>query len=78
LVRTDYLFAEARGDAIYSHVKDAVSIGLAGNPLGAGGNPLPPFLPQILTATISDNTSVMHLSRRHSEVRTPAGAPGGG
>lgn len=50
-------------DAIYSHVKDAVSIGLAGNPLGAGGNPLPPFLPQVLTATISDDTSVMLLAR---------------
>jgi predicted porin len=50
-------------DAIYSHVKDAVSVGLAGNPLGAGGNPLPPFLPQVFTATISDNTSVMLLAR---------------
>jgi predicted porin len=50
-------------DAIYSHVKDAVSVGLAGNPLGAGGNPLPPFLPQVFTATISDDTSVMLLAR---------------
>ena len=50
-------------DAIYSHMKDAVSIGLAGNPLGAGGNPLPPFLPQVLTATISDNTAIMLLAR---------------
>ena len=50
-------------DAIYSHVKDVVSIGLAGNPVDAAGNPLPPFLPQVLTATISDNTSVMLLAR---------------
>jgi predicted porin len=50
-------------DAIYSHVRDAVSIGLAGNPLGPAGNPLPPFLPQVLTATISDDTSVMALAR---------------
>ena len=50
-------------DAIYSHVKDAVSIGLAGNKLDAAGNPLPPFLPQVLTATISDDTSVMLLAR---------------
>jgi predicted porin len=50
-------------DAIYSYVRDAVSLGLAGNPLGPGGNPLPPFLPQVLTATISDDTSVMLLAR---------------
>ena len=50
-------------DAIYSHVRDAVSIGLAGNPLGPAGNPLPPFLPQVLTATISDDTSVMLLAK---------------
>ncbi|MGC2122996.1 MAG: porin [Xanthobacteraceae bacterium] len=49
-------------DAIYSYVKDAVSIGLAGNPL-VGGVPVSPFLPQILTATISDDTSVMLLAR---------------
>jgi predicted porin len=50
-------------DAIYSYVRDAVSIGLAGNPLGPSGNPLPPFLPQVLTATISDDTSIMLLAR---------------
>jgi predicted porin len=50
-------------DAIYSYVRDAVSLGLAGNPLGTAGNPLPPFLPQVLTATISDDTSVMLLAR---------------
>ena len=50
-------------DAIYTHITDAVSIGLSGNPLGPAGNPLPPFLPQILTATISDQTSVMLLAK---------------
>ncbi|HMC67279.1 MAG TPA: porin [Gemmataceae bacterium] len=50
-------------DAIYSHVTDAVAIALAGNPLGPAGNPLPPWLPQVLTATISDDTSVMLLAR---------------
>lgn len=50
-------------DAIYSHVIDAVALGLAGNPVGPGGNPLPPFLPQVLTATISDDTSMMLLAR---------------
>jgi predicted porin len=50
-------------DAIYSYVRDAVSIALAGNPVDAAGNPLPPFLPQVLTATISDDTSLMLLAR---------------
>ena len=50
-------------DAIYSYVRDAVSIGLAGNPVGPAGNPMPPFLPQVLTATISDDRSVMLLAR---------------
>ena len=50
-------------DAIYTHVRDAVSIGLSGNPLGPAGNPLPPFLPQVLTATISDDTSVTLLAK---------------
>jgi predicted porin len=43
-------------DAIYSHVKDAVAVSLA-------GNTLPALLPQVLTATISDNTSWMALAR---------------
>jgi predicted porin len=50
-------------DAIYSFVRDAVSLGLAGNPLNAFGSPVPPFLPQVFTATISDDTSVMLLGR---------------
>jgi len=49
-------------DGIYSYVRDAVSLALAGNPL-VGGVPVAPFLPQILTATISDDTSVMLLGR---------------
>lgn len=50
-------------DGIYSFVRDGVSLALAGNPLDAAGNPLPPFLPQVFTATISDDTSVMLLGR---------------
>ena len=49
-------------DAIGSYVRDAVSIGLSGNPT-VSGVPVPPFLPQNLTATISDDSSVMLLSR---------------
>ena len=49
-------------DAIGSFVRDAVSIGLSGNPT-VNGVPVPPFLPQNLTATISDNSSVMLLGR---------------
>jgi predicted porin len=43
-------------DAIGSYVQNAVSIGLA-------GSTLPAVLPQILTATLSDNTSVMLVSK---------------
>lgn len=43
-------------DGIYSYVKDAVGISLA-------GNTLPATLPQVLTATISDNSSWMALTR---------------
>ena len=43
-------------DGIYSNVTDAVGISLA-------GNTLPALLPQILTATISDNHSWMALAR---------------
>jgi predicted porin len=49
-------------DAIGSFVRDAVSIGLSGNPT-VNGVPVPPFLPQNLTATISDDSSVMLLGR---------------
>jgi predicted porin len=43
-------------DAIGSYAKDSVSMGLA-------GNTLPAVLPQILTATISDDYSVMLLGK---------------
>src|SRR5712692_9738171 len=43
-------------DAIGSHVQNAVSIALA-------GNTLPAVLPQVLTATLSDDTGVMLLGK---------------
>jgi predicted porin len=43
-------------DAIGSYVRNAVSIGLA-------GNTLPAVLPQVLTATLSDNVSAMLVSK---------------
>jgi predicted porin len=49
-------------DAIGSVVRDAISIGLSGNPT-VGGVPVPPFLPQTLTATISDDSSLMLLGK---------------
>jgi predicted porin len=50
-------------DAIYSYVRDATSLGLTGSPTNANGFAVAPFLPQIFTATISDNTSVMALAK---------------
>ena len=43
-------------DAIGSYVQNAVSLGLA-------GNVLPAVLPQVLTATLSDDTSVMLVAK---------------
>jgi hypothetical protein len=43
-------------DAIGSYVQNAVSIGLA-------GSTLPAVLPQVLTATLSDNSSVMLVGK---------------
>ncbi len=43
-------------DAIGSYVQNAVSLGLA-------GNTLPAVLPQVLTATLSDDTSVMLVGK---------------
>jgi predicted porin len=43
-------------DAIGSYVRDSVS-------LGVSGNTLPAVLPQVLTATLSDDTSVMLLGK---------------
>jgi hypothetical protein len=50
-------------DAIYSHVKDSVSLALAAGSNNANGVPIPPFLPQTLTATISDNEAVMLVAK---------------
>jgi predicted porin len=50
-------------DVIYSWVKDSVSTAVLGGSTDANGNPIPPFLPDVLTATISDNTAVMLLAR---------------
>ena len=50
-------------DVIYSWVKDSVSTAVLGGSTDANGNPIPPFLPEVLTATISDNTAVMLLAR---------------
>jgi|HubBroStandDraft_3_1064219.scaffolds.fasta_scaffold24931_2 predicted porin len=50
-------------DAIYSYVRDAVAVSLTGNPTNADGMPIAPFTPQFLTATISNDTSVMALAK---------------
>lgn len=50
-------------DAIYSHVRDSVSLGLAPGSNDANGVPIPPFLPQTLTATISNNSAVMLVAK---------------
>jgi predicted porin len=50
-------------DAIYSHVRDSVSLALAPGSNNANGMPIPPFLPQTLTATISDNEAVMLVAK---------------
>ena len=46
-------------DAIYSYVTNAAAISLGPGSNNAQGSPIPPFLPQTLTATISDNEAVM-------------------
>jgi predicted porin len=50
-------------DAIYSYVRDSVSMSLAPGANDANGMPIPPFLPQALTATISNNEAVMLVAR---------------
>jgi len=50
-------------DAIYSHVRDSVSLALAPGSNDANGVAIPPFLPQSLTATISDNEAVMLVAK---------------
>jgi len=50
-------------DAIYKWEKDAVNLSLAGVPTNANGLPIAPYLPQTLTATISNNQSMMLASK---------------
>ena len=50
-------------DAIYSYVKDAVSLNLMGGATNASGMPTAPFPGQVLTATISNDQSVMLLAK---------------
>jgi predicted porin len=50
-------------DAIVDYDRDAVNLSLAGAPTNAEGVPIGTMLPQILTATISNNTSVMALAK---------------
>ena len=51
-------------DAIYSFVRNSVSRSpLAPGTNDATGAPIPPFLPQTLTATISDNSAVMLVAK---------------
>jgi predicted porin len=50
-------------DAIYSYVRDAVSLALGPGSTDANGVPIPPFLPQALTATISDNYAALLLAK---------------
>ena len=50
-------------DAIYSYVRDSVSHSLAPGSNDANGVPIPPFLPQTLTATIYDNSAVMFVAK---------------
>jgi predicted porin len=50
-------------DAIFSYIRDSVSLALAPGTNDANGVPISPFLPQTLTATISDNNAVMLVAR---------------
>jgi predicted porin len=50
-------------DAIYSYVRDAVSLALGPGTNDANGVPIPPFLPQTLAATISNNSAVMLVAK---------------
>jgi predicted porin len=50
-------------DAIYSRFRDSVSDALAPGSNNAFGMPIPPFLPQTLTATISNNTAAMFVAK---------------
>jgi predicted porin len=48
-------------DAIVDYNRDAVNLTLSGAPTNAQGVPIGTMLPQVMTATLSDNTSVMAL-----------------
>ncbi len=50
-------------DVIVDYNRDAVSLGLAGAPVDSQGVPTGTMLPQTLTATLSNNTSVMALAK---------------
>jgi predicted porin len=50
-------------DAIYSYVRNSVSLSLAPGSNEANETPIPPFLPQMLTATISDNSAAMIVAK---------------
>jgi predicted porin len=50
-------------DVIYDFEKDAVNLSLAGAPVNFEGVPTGTMLPQTLTATLSNNTSVMALAK---------------
>lgn len=52
-------------DAIYSYVRDAVALAIASGVTAndPNGVPIPPFLPQTLTATLSDNNAFMFVAK---------------
>jgi predicted porin len=50
-------------DAIIDYARDAVNLSLSGAPTNAAGLPTGTMLPQTLTATLSNNTSAMALTK---------------
>ena len=50
-------------DAIFDYNRDAVQLSLAGAPTNFEGVPIGSMLPQTMTATLSNNTSVMALAK---------------
>jgi predicted porin len=50
-------------DAIFDYSRDAINLSLAGAPTNFEGVPTGTMLPQTLTATLSNNTSVMALAK---------------
>jgi len=50
-------------DAIFDFERDAVQLSLAGAPVNFEGTPIGTMLPQTMTATLSNNTSVMALAK---------------